>query len=70
VKKKIAFDIGLMRPGCPIVQATLGGDPWMSMFFPVEKWLLAPTPAMRVYEVDGLAQLHQLVERVNSYAPG
>lgn len=51
---KIAFDPKLRRPGCAILQTAFGGTiPSMTfgMKFPSETWLLAPTPAMGLFEV-------------------
>jgi len=61
-KGKIAFDISLMKVGCPLLQATLGGNIDISMF-PSEGWIIAPTKNLKVYEVNG-EQLDILLERV------
>ena len=58
---KIAYDIILMRPGCAILQAALGGSPEIKTLFPTETWLQAPTEDMKVYEVSQ-EQLKQLVK--------
>jgi len=50
--QKIAFDCELIRPGCPIVQAVLGGDSSLCQRFPAETWLTSPTPSMCVYEIE------------------
>lgn len=53
MKYVIAYDIERMQPGCVLVQAGLGGTvPNFSALFDSSTWLLAPTPAMRLYEVD------------------
>jgi hypothetical protein len=49
---RIAFDIELMRPGCPIVQPVMGGNTNAADWFDPEDWLLAPTEGMRVYELS------------------
>ena len=61
---KIAFDIELMKPGCVLLQASLGGDPQLASRFDTRHWLLYPTPNLRVYEVteEQLNQLVQIVE--------
>jgi len=56
----VAFDCSSRRPGCPILQANLGGLPSVASVFPDESWLLAPTPGLRLYRAD-LDQLAQLV---------
>lgn len=60
---RIAYDTALKRPGCVLIQAVLGGiDGWaFTSRFPVETWLLAPTPDMHVYAVTE-AQLDRLAE--------
>lgn len=63
----LAFDITRMQPGCPLVQAAMGGTPIAASWFPTSRWLLAPTDEMRLYEVD-FARLAQLV-KISQYAP-
>lgn len=57
---RIAYDCTLHRPGCPILQAALGGEPMVADVFPVQSWLLAPTPDMHLYEATA-TQLLELV---------
>lgn len=64
----VAFDIEAMRPGCVNVAAGMGADHRVPSQFPVDSWLLSPTPAMRVYPTTP-AQLAQLVERVRARYP-
>jgi hypothetical protein len=61
---RIAFDIELMRQACPILAAALGADPYAADWFDPEDWLVAPTEAMRVYELppEYVAQLQQKVK--------
>lgn len=63
---KIVFDPTLMRPGCALLQATLGAL-WtdLAFHFPPHSWLTFPTPGMGVYEVtpDQLAKLSAHVKR-------
>lgn len=48
-KLRIVYDCGLKRPGCVLIQAAAGGDPYaVTELFPSESWLIAPTPGMRV----------------------
>ncbi len=58
---KIAFDATLMRPGCVLIQAALGGDSTVAHLFPLDSWLLAPTDDMKVYETTP-EQAERLVE--------
>jgi hypothetical protein len=59
-KYVIAYDVERMQPGCVLLQALMGGTvPSFSALFDPSTWLLAPTPAMRPYEVDE-AQLERL----------
>lgn len=58
---KIAFDTKLRRPACVILQAVMGGDPYVGNRFPSETWLLFPTPDMKVYEATD-TQIDQLIE--------
>jgi hypothetical protein len=62
---KIAYDTKLARPGCAIVQASMGCDPAVSHAFDTDLWLLAPTPDMAVYPLGGQITLEQLVEITN-----
>ena len=62
---KIAFDIKLMRPGCVLVAAAMGGDPQVANEFDTRDWLLVPTPNMGVYDVTP-DQLRQLVSKVKA----
>lgn len=64
VKRRIVFDCKLIRPGCVILQAGMGGDPALAHVFPVETWLVHPTPDMKVYELDDI-QLQKLIEMVS-----
>lgn len=48
---KIAYDIKLMKPGCVLLQAAMGGRPSLADEFPTELWLLAPTPDLKVYPI-------------------
>jgi hypothetical protein len=58
---KIAYDAKLKRPGCVLLQATLGcAEPNLAGLFPVNSWLLAPTPDLRAYPVTD-AQLLKLI---------
>ncbi len=66
---KIAFDIRLMRPGCVLLQAALGGDCDTAHAFKTKDWLLAPTPDMRLYAVTK-AELQALVDKVNRFHGG
>lgn len=59
---KIAYDIKLLRPGCALLQAAMGGDPLIAYEFDTEHWLLAPTEDIRVYEVTR-GQLKILVKK-------
>lgn len=59
---KIVYDAKLKRPGCVLLQA-LGGTVSSEVMhrFPTNSWLLAPTPDMKVYEVNE-KQLEILIE--------
>ena len=51
---RIVFDPKLRRPGCVLLQSAMGGtltNARLEMLFPVETWLLAPTPDMRAFPV-------------------
>ena len=60
---KIAFDIDVMKPGCAIIQAAMGGTEGVASAFPVESWQITPTPGMKLREITP-EQLIQLVEMV------
>jgi hypothetical protein len=59
---RIAYDIVLDRPGCPIIQAAFGGDLHIVDRFPIQSWLLAPTENMRTYEASA-EQIEVLISR-------
>lgn len=62
----IAFDIGQMKPGCVLLQASYGATPDIASVFDTGCWLLSPTPELRVYEITK-AQLEKLIERVHAH---
>lgn len=62
---KIAFDIELMRPGCALLQAAMGCGTSIAHHFPVESWVLTPTPGLKVYEITE-HQLPKLVAMVEA----
>lgn len=64
---KIAFDIKEMKPGCVLLQASMGCDSSLSHHFDTKHWLLAPTPDLRVYEVSDsqLKELIRIVEEIH-----
>jgi hypothetical protein len=43
----LVYDIEQRRPGCVLLQATMGGSISAASRFPTESWLLAPTDGMR-----------------------
>jgi len=42
----------LMRPGCVLLAAAMGGDTELAKRFSTEIWLLGPTPDLKVYEIS------------------
>jgi len=63
---RLAFDIKLMKPACVLVAAGMGADTYLASKFNTRDWLLAPTPDMKVYEIND-DQLAQLVNKVNNH---
>lgn len=59
---RIAYDRTLMRPGCAVVQAGLGGTPGIANAFDSHLWLVAPTDDMRVYPLRDEEQLARLIQ--------
>jgi len=54
----IAFDVNQRRPGCVIIQRLYGADlADFQRHFPVETWLLSPTPTMALFAVENEQQL-------------
>lgn len=62
---KIAYDVKLMKPGCAIVQAALGGDSVACNAFDAQDWVTHLTDDMRVYEVN-TDQLEVLVAKTEA----
>lgn len=60
-RRLIAYDPDLKRPGCVILAAAMGTDLQLPQLFPVESWLLAPTPGMLRLPIDSDEQLQALV---------
>lgn len=59
---KVLYDTELLRPGCVLLQAAYGCPLEAAHAFDSRDWLVAPTPAMRVYEVTD-EQLPLLVKK-------
>jgi hypothetical protein len=57
----IAYDAKLMRPGCVLIQAAMGGDPALTRRFDSDTWLVDMTPDMKRYRVTP-AQAERLIE--------
>jgi len=70
---RLAYDVQLRRPGCVIVQATVGAGrdgARACQAFDCRHWLLAPTPGMQVMTVTR-DQFHQLVDMsLGKHGPG
>jgi hypothetical protein len=65
----LCYDIKLMRPGCVLLAAAMGGDPDLAKKFPSETWLLAPTPDLKVYNITE-AEFDSLLAKVGVKLPG
>lgn len=63
---KIVFDISKMQPACAILQAVMGGDTAAASRFPSSRWLIAPTPGMRLYEIND-TELNWLAAKVEAW---
>ena len=63
---KIAFDIDEMKVGCVLLQATFDCPSEIAHRFDTDKWLLAPTPGLQVYDITE-DQLDQLVDKVEAH---
>lgn len=57
----LAFDRELMKPGCALLQAALGGTLGIANLFPSETWIVFPTPELKLY----LLTKRQLLEVVS-----
>jgi len=58
----LVYDAVLMRPGCALLQAAMGGTVSASLF-PSEHWLLGPTSHLKPYamtqqQLDDLVLFH------------
>lgn len=71
---KIVFSPSKRRPGCVLLQATLGGTISSEEFhrlFPASTWLVAPTEDMAAYPVDEAHSLEKLSEMAcDAVTPG
>ena len=72
---RIAFDFTLMRPGCVLLQAAMGGytneGKNTAHDFPTDSWLLAPTKDLKIYEIPTEEQYQNIVanyEDMRAYA--
>lgn len=63
---RLAFDMELMLVGCPLIQAAMGGDSSIPGLMPDTAWALAPTPDMKVYEIEDDVQLRQIVDKMRA----
>jgi hypothetical protein len=61
----IAYDFGLMRAGCAIVQAALGGTIGTQDLMRFEDWLLHPTENMRLATLRSQAELDAAIALTN-----
>lgn len=66
---KIAYDTVLKRPGCVLLQASMGGDTHLAQLFETKYWLVFPTDNLQVYEVTE-EQLEKLVRITERHAAG
>lgn len=60
---RVAFDTVLMRPGCVLLQAAMGGSVEFAKACPTDSWLLHPTPDLKVYPLEDW-QIPVLIEKV------
>ena len=64
---KIAYDTKLMRPGCALIQAAMGGAPnEVVMKFPLQSWIEGVTPDMGLIEVTS-EQLEKLIKMTEEH---
>lgn len=50
----LVYDLDLLRPGCVLLQAALGGTVPPAVFsdlFDAADWILGPTPGLKLYQV-------------------
>lgn len=58
----IAFNTELRRPGCVLVQASMGGTfANFDLLFPADTWLVSPA-GCRLYPITSQEQIDKLVE--------
>lgn len=57
----LAYDMKLKRPGCVLLQATLGGSSQAAQIFNHHDWLLSPTPDLKLYSLP-VNRLKEVVE--------
>lgn len=58
----LAYDLVLMRPACVLVAQMKGADTKVPHLFPVDSWLLSPTPDLKLYETSP-EQLIKVIEK-------
>ena len=64
---RIAFDITLMRPGNPMLQAAYQCDVALADVFPEGLWLTTPTKDLQPYVIAHRNQLDLLLERTKLF---
>jgi hypothetical protein len=66
----IAYDPVLKRPGCAIVQRSLGATIGNDDLHRMNGWLLSPTPNMAVFPLADQGQIEVLIAITNKENPG
>lgn len=73
-KYRVLYDVTLMRPGCVLLQAMVGGTVDGLTLQSIGEWLTAPTPDMKLYTasdetLDMMVEFHfgkEVAARINS----
>jgi hypothetical protein len=58
---RLAYDTDLCRPGCVLLQAAMGGSTEAAQLFDTKSWLLAPTPGLKVRQVDDAELMRKIL---------
>lgn len=63
----VLYDLSIMKIGCPILQAALGGSREIANLFPAEYWFIEPTAQMRLYPIRTNKEVKALLKKTKDH---